>query len=69
MGTASPTIQAVYSACLGVIPHALIVIVGTVSAEPVPASALVAGLGTEFSFGSSVGYSVTSGTGSDQCPQ
>ncbi len=26
MGTASPTIQAVYSACLGVIPHALIVI-------------------------------------------
>lgn len=33
MGTASPTIQAVYSACLGVIPHALMVIVGTVSVE------------------------------------
>lgn len=32
MGTTSPTIQAVYSACLGVIPHALMVIVGTVSA-------------------------------------
>lgn len=30
MGTTSPTIQAVYSACLGVIPHALMVIVGTV---------------------------------------
>lgn len=30
MGTASPTIRAVYSACLGVIPHALMVIVAAV---------------------------------------